>query len=326
MQKSDRIKRAIAFYVSVVLFFITLPIVLSYSLGYKIDFIALKIYKTGILYINSRPSGASIYIDGNKFRDVTPAQIENMRPGTYKVEVRRQGFYPWEKDLEVLPNMVTRADKIILFPVTQEMNRVSDYPITDFMISEKSGIYYLTRDGLFRSNFDGGAFKRLSAYSDWPSQIMGKKISPDNNKFLYFTKTNIFIAYLNPDNSIAEEPELARIEEIFVSRSRIVDVFWYSDSGYIIVVTEREIKAVELRGGKSRNVVTLFKFNSKPKGLYYDEYNDSIYFSDNSVMDIPSGAAPSSENYLYRLDLRQKFLDSLKQLLMKKETGDIDEG
>ena len=81
----------------------------------------LKVYKTGIIFINSKPSGASIYINDILYNDLTPAQIENLNPGAYRVRVKREGFYPWEEELVVRPNMVTKADSIILFPAPRRL-------------------------------------------------------------------------------------------------------------------------------------------------------------------------------------------------------------
>ena len=127
MKNSDKLKRAVACYVSVLLFFIIIPILLSYSLGYRIDYMALKAYKTGIISINSKPSGAAIYINDKLYTNVTPAEIQELKPGAYKIKVKREGFYPWEEELTVRPNMVTKAESIILFPIMQEMNKINAY-------------------------------------------------------------------------------------------------------------------------------------------------------------------------------------------------------
>lgn len=317
MKKSDRIKRAVAFYSFVLLFFILLPIILSYSLGYHIDFKELKVYKAGILYISSHPAGASIYINGKLHTDLTPAQIEELRPGTYGIEVRREGFYSWEKDLVVRPNMVTKADRIILFPVIQEIKKIGERETIDFAISNKSNIYYMTKSGLFRSNMDGSSLKKLSSYSNWPKKIVNKKFSPDGNKFLYFNERDIGVVYLNLDKSLARDQEDAYVEEILGLEEPIIEVFWYSAANYIIVVTEKYVNIVELRGGGKRNVATLYKFNTRHNGLYYDEGSDSLYFTD-----IKRG---QDSKGLYRLDLRQTFFSKLMQLFVKKETETLDE-
>lgn len=310
MRPKDKLRRAIAFYLSAAIFCVLLPIILSYALGYQIDYHNFRIYKTGILYIESRPAGASIFLNGSMYHDVTPAQIEELKPGNYKVEVRRDGFYPWEKDMAVKPNMVTRADRIVLFPVTQEMKTISQRGIGDFLVSDRNYIYYLKRSGLFRSNMDGGDMKRLSPYGNWPDRIIGKKFSPDGDNFLYFNSSTLGVVHLQP---------VVRVDEVFTGPGPVTDAFWYPGAGYIIVVTDKDIKAVELSGLGTRNIVSLYKFNSKPQTVYYDEGNGSLYFIDTRI-----GADSKEPNYLYRLDLKQKMFDNIMKLLQKKEPDTED--
>ena len=318
MKNSDKRKRAIVFYFSVFLFLILFPIILSYSLGYKIDFKKLKVYKTGILYINSRPTGASIYINGKLHTDLTPAQIEEMKPGIYKIEVKREGFYSWERNLVVMPKMVTRADRIVLFPVIKDMKKISECDASEFVVSNKNYIYYLTKSGLFRSAMDGANFRKISSYSNWPEKIIGKRFSPPNDSFLFFTENTLYVAYLNSDVALMRTGEQVMVEELIKSPDPILDAFWYSDAGYIIMVTTKSVEVLELRGDKMRNIVSLYKFAKTPKHLYYDEVNDSLYFTDT-----PEGSASGNGTYLYRLNLRQKFFDKFMKLL--KEVGTTNE-
>ena len=314
MKKSDRLKRMIAFYFCVMVFLVALPIVLSYSLGYHIDYFPkFIIYKTGIVYIRTQPSGASVYINGRFYSDNTPAKIEELKPGTYRVEVRKEGFYPWQKELAVRPNMVTKADAIVLFPVAQEMKRIGDYEVIDFAISDKNTIYYMTTKGLLRSNIDGTNLKKLSSNAQWPATILRKKFSPDGNKMLFFDDRHIWVVYLAVGNSVAASGESARIEDVFDSPDPIIDAFWYSESNHIVVATHKDIVVVELGGQGAKNAVTLYVFNIRPRDLYYDVNTDSLYFSDlRKDKDMKEGT------YLYRLDLKQKFFDKFMQRLKKE--------
>ncbi|MDO8525359.1 MAG: PEGA domain-containing protein [Candidatus Omnitrophota bacterium] len=314
MRNSDKLKRAVAFYTSVLLFFGILPILLSYSLGYRIDYRAMKVYKTGIIFINSKPSGASIYINDKLFDTLTPAQIENLAPGSYKARVKREGFYPWEEELVVRPNMVTKADSIILFPVMQELNKIIDQPITDFTVSDKGYVYYFAEFGLYRSDNDGSNIKKLSTYSGWPKKMIKKRFSPEGDKILCYNEKEIVVVYLNIDKDEARNGQSARVENILTAEEPIVDVFWYTGSGYIIVVTEKYINVVELRGGGKRNIATLYKFNTEPHAVVYDSNNGSLYFMDRVKVNFSRDGG-----YLYRLDLRQKFFDYLMQLLLKRD-------
>jgi len=313
MTTGERMVRAFAFYLSAALFLVILPIMLSYALGYKIDFRAFKIYQTGIMYIASSPSGASIYINGRKRTDLTPARIEELRPGTYKVKVRREGFYPWEKEIVVQPNMVTKADHIVLFPVMQEMKRIARYPVTEFAVSEKNYIYHMTDYGLFRSNLDGTDLRKISSYKDWPRKIAGKKFSSGSDRFLYFTDKDIFVVYLNLDKAVTEGGATARVDAVLTAEFPIIDVFWYSDPSYIIAVTEKAINVVELRGEGARNIMQLYRFNARPQDLYYDNSNDSLYFTD-----VRKEAGLKEGHYLYRLDLRKSFFGNLMGIFSGK--------
>lgn len=306
MRPIDKVKRAIAFYFSVILFCVLLPVILSYALGYQIDYHNLKIYKTGILYIASRPAGASIYLNGVMRQDLTPARIEELKPGNYKVEVRKDGFYPWEKDMAVRPNMVTKADRIVLFSLTQEMRAVSQGGISDFLVSDNNYIYYMKRSGLFRSDIDGADMRRLSPYGNWPDGIIGKKFYSDNNEFLFFSSSSLGVVHL--------QPPPVRVDDVFIGQDPIMDAFWYPGAGYIIVVTYKDIKVVELSGAGTRNIVSLYKFNSRPQNVRYDDNSGSLYFIDTRI-----GADSTGSNYLYRLDLKEKFFDGIMQLLLKKE-------
>lgn len=314
MSISDRIKRAIAFYSSVIIFLISLPILLSYALGYHLDLNVLAAYKTGIIYITSYPPGASIYINGKLNNNPTPAQIEGLRPGVYKVNVSREGFYSWQQDLVVRPNMVTRADRIVLFPIALDIKKVSIHQISDFVISNRNNIYYMTHIGLFRSNLDGSGFKKLSGHSDWPGKMIGKKFSPDGDKFLYFTENDASVVYLNLDKSLTPDGKEVQVEGVLKTPIPIIEAFWYSGSNYITVVTEEEVKVVELEGGGKRNIISLYKFDRRPTSLHYDEGTDSLYFADAGKEVVSKDA-----DYLYRIELRRSFLDYLKTLLPKKE-------
>lgn len=308
MNKSDAVIRYIAFYFSVALYLVLLPIVLSYSLGYHIDFHKFKVYKTGILSLTSTPSGAMVYINGKLFPDLTPARIEELKPGTYTVEVKREGFYPWLKNLSVIPNMVTRADNIILFPMLQDMTMIGKVEAADFAIPESMNqIYYMAKTGFYKSNMDGTNLKKLSPYSDWPRRITGKSFSPDGKKILYYNDNGIWVIYLG-GREIGKEADTADVEEVMKNYGEVKNAFWHSGSHHIVFVSGRDINVLELGKYQENNVVTLHRCSKTPTGLYYDDNNDSLYFSD-----IRDG-----KDCIVRLDLREKFFDKLLQRVKKE--------
>ena len=63
---------------------------------------------SGILSVESRPAGAAVMIDGNP-RGVTPATIENLAPGDYRVNLSLAGYQPFATTVRVVAGERTRA-------------------------------------------------------------------------------------------------------------------------------------------------------------------------------------------------------------------------
>lgn len=307
MYTIDRIVRWTAFIVSLALFFTLLPILLSYALGYHIDYREFKIYKTGIISLYSQPSGAVVYMNGHLLGNLTPTRVEELRPGAYSIEVRKDGYYPWRKELMVRPNMVTKAEDIILFPLSQEISKVINKDLSGFTISDNNYIYCMTSSGFFRANMDGTGLARMSPYSDWPNDVKDIIFSPDGNKLLYYNDRYIWVVFLRT----LKPDEPAKIDEIVKSEAPITHVYWYSQSNHIVFVAGKDINVVELSTEGARNTVSLYRFDTEPKNLFYDHGNDSLYFTD-------TGRIPGQKERrnLYKLDLRERFFDKFFQHFM----------
>jgi hypothetical protein len=101
--------------------FLTLgPMIVFYSLGYRVDFEKKKITKTGGIFIKALPKEVEVSIEGRirKKTDIFfgSVLIDNLLPKKYKVKVEKDGYFPWEKELEVEEERVTEVKNLILFP------------------------------------------------------------------------------------------------------------------------------------------------------------------------------------------------------------------
>ena len=89
--------------------------------GYSIQFENGNIgfQKTGMIIMGSNPSGADIFLDGKPISKKTAsffsAKINNLSKDKYFLSVEKEGYYKWEKELRVFPEMVTWANYILLF-------------------------------------------------------------------------------------------------------------------------------------------------------------------------------------------------------------------
>lgn len=109
-------KRRALFYASIAVFAIVLFPIILYSLGYGITR-DLKIRKTGGIYIKASESGADVFAEGKHKRTSLlgkNALIKNLLPGAYKVSVEKEGFWKWEKTLEVSSEMVEARNTLLI--------------------------------------------------------------------------------------------------------------------------------------------------------------------------------------------------------------------
>ena len=112
---------------ALILFFMVLAtiLVVYYGKGYRIDFNkgAATIAGTGLLVTTSSPDGAQVFINGHL--TTATANTINLAPGTYDVKIVKEGYLPWEKNLVVKNEVVTKADAL-LFPTAPKLESITN--------------------------------------------------------------------------------------------------------------------------------------------------------------------------------------------------------
>lgn len=95
----------------IVLFFLLTPIMIFYASGYRFDFKKQEIRETGSLILKTFPARAIIKIQSlsqnkslpeNIKNITTPAKIDNLIPGQYVVNFKKENY--WDKNLNVILN------------------------------------------------------------------------------------------------------------------------------------------------------------------------------------------------------------------------------
>lgn len=93
------------------------------SKGYTFSATDKKISGTGIISVTSLPDGASVFIDGH-LATATNTTLSQLSPRTYNIKLVKEGFIPWEKNVEVKEGIVSEI-KATLFPALPTI-----YPLT----------------------------------------------------------------------------------------------------------------------------------------------------------------------------------------------------
>ncbi len=99
-------------------------LIIFYGKGYRLGFDDGKpqVSKTGLLVTTSIPDGAQVLIDGN-LTTATDNTID-LLPGDYNVEIKKEGYFPWQKTLRIQKELVTKASAF-LFPSAPKLESIT---------------------------------------------------------------------------------------------------------------------------------------------------------------------------------------------------------
>ncbi|MCP2597440.1 PEGA domain-containing protein [Candidatus Aminicenantes bacterium AC-335-G13] len=64
----------------------------------------------GSIQVNSTPSGATIYLDGQNTGQVTPATVTNVSVGSHTVKLEKERYQSWETTVNVVKNQTITVD------------------------------------------------------------------------------------------------------------------------------------------------------------------------------------------------------------------------
>lgn len=114
-------KRRIIFYISVLIFLIITPAVILYSLGYYYNLKNQTLEKTGGIFLkSSNASGYQIFLNNNFAKETnfiaSGALLANLDEDEYGIEIKKEGFLPWNKKILVEKERVSEIRNILLLP------------------------------------------------------------------------------------------------------------------------------------------------------------------------------------------------------------------
>jgi hypothetical protein len=201
--------RVLAFILTLLVVGLVGTYVSFYARGYRLNFVSLFtkgeiiFQPNGILVIKSEPDGASVFIDG-ELKTATNATI-SIAPGTYDVEVRKDGYFTWYKRLVIEKEVVTQAG-VSLFknvpslspvtfsgaqnPVSSEDNGKIAFitPFTKDLPAEKIGLWVMD------------TFTLPLGFSNEPKRVTDGDLtgavyqfSPDGRQILLTLSNSIFL-------------------------------------------------------------------------------------------------------------------------------------
>jgi hypothetical protein len=96
--------------------------------GYSIDRETGEVVQNGLLYLDAKPGSAEVFLNGEKQRGKTDARLV-VAEGTYDVEMRRDGYLPWKRNLVLEGGSLRRLTYARLVPETIESEAVREVDV-----------------------------------------------------------------------------------------------------------------------------------------------------------------------------------------------------
>ncbi|TSC94401.1 MAG: hypothetical protein CEN87_522 [Parcubacteria group bacterium Licking1014_1] len=255
------------------LFLIITPSIVLYSLGYRIDFEKRRIVATGGIYLKIWPQPAEVFIDSklsgktNIFFDYVFAQ--NLLPKQHSVLIKKEGYFSYQKTLNVKEKEVAKLEHILLFKknMSFEFLKNSDNSPFKKQVSDSDiaqNIFLLENNTL--SIFD----KKTNEFQVFYSPVKAFKVSPDGQKFLYCNDYEILYSYLNSDNP----------EKLFINRfsEKINDCLWLNND-YIVFTINGKIKISEIDNTNEVNTIEFPSIITLSDEKQIEIKNPEIFFN-----------------------------------------------
>jgi dipeptidyl aminopeptidase/acylaminoacyl peptidase len=145
---------------------LSIPPVLLYTAGWSFNFKKSKFERTGSLLINTATPDVTLSLNdtivdtGNEFR------IKNVLPGEYSIKLSKNGYFNWQKKLEVMSELTTFVKNTRLFKMPAVIS--ADKDVRGFFSSPlKNRIVYVKDE----ENKKLAAMWLIDSASDGPQRI-----------------------------------------------------------------------------------------------------------------------------------------------------------
>lgn len=240
-------------------------------MGYRIDWQRKRIFLTGAFYFKTSQSEALVFVNGKLMGKTDVLRkaltIKNLLPKTYKVEIVKEGFFPWVKELEIREGAILPKTQILLirrninfhhFPQFRfeerggEEQKECDFEIKEKIHSqEKCRVFELGEKEFVLSN---GSFyhfnKKEKSLEKIIEGVKSFKVFPEKNQILVFNNSELWLAGEKEIKFLARSSE--NLEDAI-----------FLDPNYFVFSTQNKIFVGEMDLEGGQNLYQISEFGAK---------------------------------------------------------------
>lgn len=287
------LSKRIFFWALVLLFFITAPLVIFRSLGYRFNTQRGIFIYTGSISIESNPLEVEVYIDGeakskNLNRMNNSYHIEGIKPGEHLIEVKAPGFNTWSKKITVSSGVSTEFWNVLL---TRDDYQKENYPSQGaekfFFDPGKKLIAYTQSgaEGLSVSVLDLNSNESLQVFSSQEYRFTDDKKeniewSPQSKKILVPAMKDEKKHYLLVDIKTKEATDL----EEFSKEDDMEKARWDQDSkDFIFYLSQGNLHHLDTANPENNKVIAenVASYDISSGYVYYFLLSNGIIYRTN---------------------------------------------
>jgi hypothetical protein len=192
-------------------------------MGYRVDFAKMKITATGGIYVRAWPQASDIVVDSklsNKPNMFTNAVfVQNLLPQQHSVLIKKEGYFDYQKKIDVKENKVTKLESILLIkkdlafsPLAEKTDYFSISPDNKNIITEGPATKSLGFQYFSLSSQDQ---KKTFLLAFPGAKVLDIKWSDDSSKALIKIQKPYLVSYYIFDASkdIQQTVALAYLDE-----------------------------------------------------------------------------------------------------------------
>lgn len=291
--------RKIFFWFFFLAFIICIPLVIFYSLGYQFNPNLKRFEKTGIISIKSLPSGAEVYLEGKKIDEITPCDLKELLPGVYKMRLEKEGFYPYEVNVNVKSSLVFPLD-VVLIPQIKDIEKIkAELNVYKFFVIEHifgKKIIALSKDAIYLFNEDLEEIGKIVPVNLARLTLNSiKGIREGRNNFVFWDTSDI---WLMDYGAWGIKKDLS-LQHLYTAREPIKDVFFGFKDHYLIIQQRTKIIALDIKNNSI--VFEIYRLTDKNAEVYYDSSSDTLFIKDKLI--------PSNTFSLFKINVIKKFYE-----------------
>lgn len=170
-KKQRTIRLFIGYALVSILIFTASTIIVFNAYGFDVDRKTGEVIQNGLVYIDSAPDGAAIYLNGELNKSRTNARM-TLQEGKYDLVIRKDGYRDWNRNFEVKGGSVIRLTYPMLILNNLESKEAANYGQAQPVLSTESPDrrWLMVSKGASLREYFVYDFNTLNQDTDIPSQ------------------------------------------------------------------------------------------------------------------------------------------------------------